>query len=44
MAVLLPEARHVEIPGAGHDVHLDQPELWREAVETFLGEVLTDKV
>ena len=26
----------VEIPGAGHDVHLDSPDLWRAAVTTFL--------
>jgi pimeloyl-ACP methyl ester carboxylesterase len=24
------------VPGAGHDVHLDAPEAWRAAVESFL--------
>ncbi len=32
----LPSARVVEIAGAGHDVHLDRPEAWREALEGFL--------
>ena len=27
----------VEVPGAGHDVHLDSPEAWRAAAEAFLG-------
>ncbi len=33
----LPDARRVEIAGAGHDVHLEQPIAWREAVCGFLG-------
>jgi pimeloyl-ACP methyl ester carboxylesterase len=33
----LPGARRVEIAGAGHDVHLDRPAAWREAVWDFLG-------
>jgi pimeloyl-ACP methyl ester carboxylesterase len=32
----LPQARLVEIPGAGHDLHLDNPAEWRSAVESFL--------
>jgi pimeloyl-ACP methyl ester carboxylesterase len=39
MTQLLPAARLVEIPDAGHDVHLDQPGRWRAAVETFVAEV-----
>jgi pimeloyl-ACP methyl ester carboxylesterase len=30
-------ARHVRIAGAGHLVHDDAPEAYREAVEDFLG-------
>jgi pimeloyl-ACP methyl ester carboxylesterase len=37
MADALPGAALVEIADAGHDVHLDQPERWRTAVEEFLG-------
>lgn len=29
-------ARYVEIRGAGHDVHLQKPEVWRETVEDFV--------
>jgi pimeloyl-ACP methyl ester carboxylesterase len=36
MVARLPEAHLVEIPAAGHDVHLDAPERWRAAVEPFL--------
>jgi pimeloyl-ACP methyl ester carboxylesterase len=32
-----PNSRLVEIEDAGHDLHLDQPSLWRHAVEGFLG-------
>ena len=38
MAAALPSARAVTIAAAGHDVHLDQPARWREAVEAFLAE------
>ena len=36
MLELLPGARLSEIADAGHDVHLDQPERWRAAVQDFL--------
>jgi pimeloyl-ACP methyl ester carboxylesterase len=32
-------ARLVEISGAGHDLHLDSPERWRESVERFMEEL-----
>jgi pimeloyl-ACP methyl ester carboxylesterase len=31
-----PQAALVEIPEAGHDLHLDNPSAWREALEAFL--------
>jgi pimeloyl-ACP methyl ester carboxylesterase len=33
-----PYSRLVEIDDAGHDVHLDQPQRWRQALERFLTE------
>jgi pimeloyl-ACP methyl ester carboxylesterase len=33
----LPHARLVELPGAGHDLHLDRPAEWRSALTEFLG-------
>ncbi|NJD17776.1 MAG: 2-succinyl-6-hydroxy-2,4-cyclohexadiene-1-carboxylate synthase [Gemmatimonadetes bacterium] len=36
MAQLLPDARLVEIAGAGHAVHLERPEAWIGAVTGFL--------
>jgi pimeloyl-ACP methyl ester carboxylesterase len=36
MAGALPSARAVTIAAAGHDLHLEQPARWREAVEAFL--------
>ena len=36
MVELQPSATLAEISGAGHDLHLEQPEKWREALETFL--------
>jgi pimeloyl-ACP methyl ester carboxylesterase len=32
--------RYVAVPGAGHVVHEDEPELYRKAVEAFLSDVL----
>lgn len=37
MSALLPQSEIVELPGAKHDLHLDQPEQWREVVLRFLG-------
>lgn len=36
MLELVPRSRLVEIANAGHDIHLDQPERWRQALETFI--------
>jgi pimeloyl-ACP methyl ester carboxylesterase len=38
MASRIPHGRYVQIPQAGHDLHLDRPDLWRQAVEVFLDE------
>jgi pimeloyl-ACP methyl ester carboxylesterase len=32
----LPSARLAEITGAGHDLHLDQPDQWRRVISEFL--------
>lgn len=40
MLALNPHSSHVCIAGAGHDVHLDQPNRWRAAVEPFVVELL----
>lgn len=39
MAARLPQARVVELAGAAHDLHLDRPAEWREALSEFLEEV-----
>ena len=39
MLAAVPSAELVTIPGAGHDVHLDAPEAWREAVAGFLARI-----
>jgi pimeloyl-ACP methyl ester carboxylesterase len=39
MVAALPVARVVEIEGAGHDPHLEQPLRWRETLERFLDAV-----
>jgi len=36
MASRLPQARFVELAEAGHDLHLDRPADWREALAGFL--------
>ena len=36
MASALPDRRARHDSRAGHDVHLDEPEAWRAAVESFL--------
>jgi pimeloyl-ACP methyl ester carboxylesterase len=39
MIELQPGARLVEIEGAGHDLHLDQPERWRATLGRFLADL-----
>lgn len=39
---LLPDAVHVKIPGAGHRVHLDQPDAATQAIRKFLAARLPD--
>ncbi|MGZ4163673.1 MAG: alpha/beta fold hydrolase [Tumebacillaceae bacterium] len=39
MATLIPQGRYLEIEQAGHVIHYDQPQLWRQAVLHFLKEV-----
>ena len=39
MVAALPAARVVDVEGAGHDPHLEQPVSWRETLEGFLGAV-----
>jgi pimeloyl-ACP methyl ester carboxylesterase len=39
LAKLIPGARVVEIPEAGHSPYFEQPEAWNEAVLSFLSEV-----
>ncbi|HEX5469830.1 MAG TPA: alpha/beta hydrolase [Gaiellaceae bacterium] len=36
MVAAVPSAQAVSVPGAGHDVHLDAPGAWREALVAFL--------
>jgi pimeloyl-ACP methyl ester carboxylesterase len=38
MIEALPQARLAEIDGASHDVHLERPERWRQALQSFLAE------
>jgi pimeloyl-ACP methyl ester carboxylesterase len=40
MAAALPRGRHAGVPGAGHVLHWDNPDGWREAVEPFVREVV----
>jgi pimeloyl-ACP methyl ester carboxylesterase len=37
----LRRARYVELPGIGHEVHLEESDLWRGAVSGFLEDVAT---
>lgn len=32
----LAKAQLIEVAGAGHDVHLDQPEQWRTLLRSFI--------
>jgi pimeloyl-ACP methyl ester carboxylesterase len=36
MANRIPQGRYEQIAQAGHDLHLDQPERWRQVAEAFL--------
>jgi pimeloyl-ACP methyl ester carboxylesterase len=36
MLSLRPDVTHIVIPDAGHDVHLEQPDVWVRALLTFL--------
>lgn len=36
MVERLPSATLIEVPNAAHDVHLDKPDAWREALSSFL--------
>ena len=38
MALQIPGARHVVVPGAGHTVHLEAPAAWLDEVVAFLDE------
>ncbi|MDT3397290.1 alpha/beta hydrolase [Streptomyces sp. B1866] len=40
MVRVLPRGQYAEVPDAGHLVHYDQPEGWRQAVEPFLASVV----
>ncbi len=39
MARRIPHARYAQIVQAGHDLHLDHPERWRQLAEEFLREL-----
>ncbi|MFC3123693.1 alpha/beta fold hydrolase [Pseudoroseomonas globiformis] len=39
LAALMPRARHVEIPNAGHSPYFEQAEAFNQALERFLAEV-----
>lgn len=39
MARRIPNGSYVQVAQAGHDLHLDQPERWRQIVEAFLREL-----
>jgi pimeloyl-ACP methyl ester carboxylesterase len=36
MLTMRPDVEHVVVPGAGHDVHLDQPDAWMSILRTYL--------
>lgn len=40
MAARLPQGSFIEIPGAGHVLHFDDPAAWQAAVEPFVVQVL----
>ena len=43
MAARMPRAQLTEVPGAGHDLHLDSPQRWRAALEPFLDSVASQQ-
>jgi len=43
MERLMPHARLAVVPGAGHAVHLEQPEVFRGLVAEFLLQVTADQ-
>ena len=43
MERLMPHARLAVVPGAGHAVHLEQPEVFRGLVVEFLSQVTADQ-
>lgn len=44
MAEIMPDARYIEIPGAGHTIHLERPDVYAETVRGFLAShALTDR-
>ncbi|MBO0782649.1 MAG: alpha/beta hydrolase, partial [Ktedonobacteraceae bacterium] len=43
MAQRLPHAHYTRIANAGHDLHLEQPQAWRETVESFLSSLAPRK-
>lgn len=40
MASRIPHGRYVQIPQAGHDLHLERPDLWKQTTEAFLEDML----
>ena len=36
MRAIRPETHLVTVPGAGHDLHLEQPEAWLQTLDEFL--------
>ncbi len=38
MAALMPHARHIVVPDAGHAVHLEQPQIVAHLISTFMSE------
>ncbi len=43
LATLIPGARVVEVPGAGHSPYFEQPEAWNDVVLSFLSKVETSQ-
>jgi pimeloyl-ACP methyl ester carboxylesterase len=43
MLELNPRSQLVDVPNAGHDLHLDKPDFWRMAVQDFLRESSAEK-